>query len=463
MADSPCNRPDVAGQKSSTFTLIVRLRFLLALASLSIVEFVAIGPSVQYIILTFFAASHGGGDCELTPASSPCRKAATDAAFYGGVSSGICTGAGALLALTLGFRSDHLGRRPIIRVRAWLSLLPIATLALHVFGGWTLWLFLVASPLFRAFDISGVMLAFVADVITDPEDRAAAIGAFITTSIAVVVLVLPFAGLLPMQANILISMAATVGKVAFVYRLFPETLRVRSDGRSAQHMWYTPLIAMRIITRHSVILRMALVLVLSSLSSAGLNTIMAPYLTAYFGLTRANGTKLLLMSIASAVAGLALGIKPLVGCLGEVGALRSCLGTAVLFPLALTLCQNVVQIEILTVLLSAPLFMLVPIISGIKSNLVGKDEQGIVQGGLACICNLATATSDIVFGYIFRRATGNGEIAARSSLFPLFFACAAFAAASWLLALSLPRQLPCPAHKDGDSITAEPLLRAEGA
>ncbi|CAE8615438.1 unnamed protein product, partial [Polarella glacialis] len=63
---------------------------------------VSIGPCLQYIILTFFAASHGGGDCELTPSSEPCRLAASDAAVYNGASSGICNVVGAFVALGLG-------------------------------------------------------------------------------------------------------------------------------------------------------------------------------------------------------------------------------------------------------------------------------------------------------------------------------------------------------------------------
>merc|ERR1712232_437267 len=115
-------------------------------------------------INTFFASRHGGGDCSWSPDSDPCRQAAAFAAYYHAVSDAASHTLGALMGITLGSCSDFLGRRPIIRVSAILHTIVIATLALHVLAGYTLWVYLVAEPLVAAFEVSGVFLALLLDV-----------------------------------------------------------------------------------------------------------------------------------------------------------------------------------------------------------------------------------------------------------------------------------------------------------
>jgi len=353
----------------------------------------------------------------------------------------------------------------VLRLRTWLSLLPVATLALHVFHGQTLWLFLIASPVFRVFDISGVLLAVITDLVPEKTARASAIGFFITFCITTVMATLPLAGLLPMHTLVLISLAATVMKLMFVYTVLPESSLSMSGEQELKDVFSTPVVALRVFLRHGFIFRMAFVLVFSSLGFAGVNTVLAPYLTAYLSLTRAEGSGLLLSSVVSGAFGLAIGVGPLVANFGEIGALQACLALATAFPLLLVACTTPGQVCFLASILGAPLFMLAPIISGIKSNLVTQDEQGLVQGGLACIANLATAIADVMFGFLYMYATEHGTTKSRSSVFPLFFICASLTGASWLLALSLPRRLPPPlawsSKVAGVSIVA-PLL-GEGA
>merc|ERR1740121_2084321 len=53
--------------------------------------FAIVGPLFQYVVLTFFASYHGGGDCMQDPKSDPCRKAAADMTIYQAV-CGFLTG-----------------------------------------------------------------------------------------------------------------------------------------------------------------------------------------------------------------------------------------------------------------------------------------------------------------------------------------------------------------------------------
>mmetsp|Transcript_113093 Transcript_113093/g.365491 ORF Transcript_113093/g.365491 Transcript_113093/m.365491 type:complete len:268 (-) Transcript_113093:311-1114(-) len=247
-----------------------------------------------------------------------------------------------------------------------------------------------------------------------------------------------------MWASVVVSLVATLLKLVFFHSAFQETRSPALGNSAATPRTLAPGAAMSLLVRDGVILRVALVLVLSSLSFAGLNTVLSPYLTGYLGLTRGAGVGLLLASLGSGALGLAAGVGPLVRGVGEVGALQVCLSASIAFPLLLAGCSCPEQVGVVATLLGAPLWMFLPIVSGIKSNLVREEEQGLVQGALACISNFATATSDVIFGVLYRHVTVNGTDPDRTSVFPLFFVCSVLAAASWLLACSLPRKLPRP-------------------
>eukprot|EP00933_Yihiella_yeosuensis_P061936 TRINITY_DN64813_c0_g1_i1.p1 TRINITY_DN64813_c0_g1~~TRINITY_DN64813_c0_g1_i1.p1 ORF type:complete len:475 (-),score=43.71 TRINITY_DN64813_c0_g1_i1:48-1472(-) len=447
----------------SNQSLAWRLRHLLFLVFLQCVEGVLMAPIVPYLLLTFFAASHGGGNCELTPSSAPCQKAASDAAIYNGVSSGVCSFAAAVWALGLGSYSDKIGRRPLFRARSIIAIFPGATLALYLSYGVSLWVFLVVSPVFRSVDISGVLLAFISDIVMDPEERAAAVGLFFLFAIVIIVALLPLAGMLPASTAIGISLGASAVKIIFNWTVLPETMQtmqtLQSNKDDSENSVYAHTRIREMFSGNKFLQIMAGILIVSSLSTAATNTILTPYLTAFLGLTRIEGTKLLALSFVSGAAGLAIAVKPLVRAVGQVGALRICLFFQAIYPLLLPFCSDTNQLSILIGMLCPPMFMLAAIISGLKSNLVGPDEQGLVQGVLASVANFATAFSDVVFGFLYSLVTEGGSNTTPSSTFPLFFSSSCLGFCALVLAILLPQSLPFSTQRPVDG-TAAPLLQA---
>jgi len=444
-----------------TASVVWQLRFLLCLVTFIAVEFCSIGLCAQYIILTFFALGHGGGDCELTPDSQPCRQAASDLASYSGSTSGICGIIAALSALALGSYSDRVGRKPLLRVKAWLSVIPTLALFMHEMGV-SLWLFLVGSPIFRAFDINGVVLALISDCIVTPEDRSKAIGIMCVWIITVAMCVLPFAGILPADVLIGISLVAAAAKLVFIHKLMPETLSARSMDQGSRRDWSAIAAAFKVLCRNNFILRMTLMLVLWSLSSAGLGTILGPYLTGYLGLNRRDMVELAVICMVVFIFFVGVMMGPLLKMVGQVRALQVCMSTSFLLPALIPMCKNFAQLKVLMGCCTGPMFMLMPIISGIKSNLVGANEQGLVQGALSAICNLAAAVSSLLFGWMYWEATHSSESASRDSARPVFFASTILAIVSWLIALSLQKEMPEPKPTTIANLE-EGLLQAEKA
>ncbi|CAE8615437.1 unnamed protein product, partial [Polarella glacialis] len=82
------------------------------------------------------------------------------------------------------------------------------------------------NPALRAYDVGGVMLAFISDEVPEAHERAAAVGLYVTWVIAVCVLTLPLAGFLPAWVDVVISMASVAVRLVLVFSdSFPETLR----------------------------------------------------------------------------------------------------------------------------------------------------------------------------------------------------------------------------------------------
>lgn len=432
----------------SSRTIAWRLRYVFVLAWLTTLQYGSLGPSLMYLSQSFFAGS--GADCEAHPSSDICKKGAVDLAFWSGISRGASHSVAWLLALSMGSWSDTLGRRPIFRAKASASIVPIVMLALHVCFGVSLWLYLVAGPIYEAFDINGVFLAFMSDVIQEPHARAQAFGVLIIGWFGGAFVVLPLAAFLPTGIAVVISLATAVVKLVYMFTVFPETsqaaVAAACDGKSRPappNLFNVAREAARVFCRHSFIIRMALVLVLSGLSLAGLGTVATPILTGYLGMEKKAITGLLVVIGVSVVISMVCLMPPLVRCAGEVRALQACLAVSAVFPVLFPLCATPVHVAILSGILGGPMCLQFPIISAIKSNLVSQEEQGLVQGALAAARVVATALADVFFGWFFHYATAGGTLP-RSSTFVPLGGVALLAVVAFLLALSLPSKPPPP-------------------
>lgn len=108
---------------------------------------------------------------------------------------------------------------------------------------------------------------------------------------------------------------------------------------------------MRLFWRHSFIFRMALILVLSGISSAGLGTVVTPIMTGYFGLKKDMSTFLAAVAGVSAFTNMVVVLRPLMRRCGDVNALRMCLGASAVFPVLFAMCTEVWHLALLFFLL----------------------------------------------------------------------------------------------------------------
>ncbi|CAE7870106.1 Tetracycline resistance protein, class A [Symbiodinium microadriaticum] len=418
-----------------------------------------IGPCVPYIIGTFFAAQYGGGDCEVNPSSEPCRRAATFAALVFGWSNAAANLVAMLLAVCLGSCSDVLGRRPLIRAFGVATMLPCLALALHVTTGITLWIFLVLQPLVECFDINGVYLAVMADAIDDPQERAAAFGAFMAACMLLVGLVVPFGFILPSVWLIRVSVIAGTVKLVYLFFVFPE---------SAKHKSFSPLApeeeqslvsgkmnpissacsAFSLLNRNAFIARLAMVLVCAGLAASGYAIVMPPFMMGYLGYTRSNKLILVCAMAISALVSFTCLLGPAVKKCGQVRVLQHCLAASVIVPFLVAFCQEQWQLALICFLFAGPIALAVPLVQALKSMLVSPAEQGLVQGAVASMSKGAATVGFVVFSTMFAFTSGGGKVDSVGAVLPSFALIAGIFAISAILAGTLPSTPPQPLQDD---------------
>jgi len=434
---------------------VYSFRYLLGLMAIGTLQS-TISPSVPYIENTFFAEKYGGDDCEAHPSSDPCRKGATDAAQIGSFTDAAAHAAAMFMAVCLGSYSDSLGRRPMLRAYGAAVLVPTLALALHVCGGVTLWLYLILKTAVEAFDINGVYLAMMSDIIEDPQERAAAFGTFMAVVMVLFVAGMPLGYVIPRGVALAISVAAGMAKLAYLFVIFPETSRKATQQQSPvqKNLLQTMVSACSLLSKNAFAKRLACVLVCSGIGSAGYGVALPPFMMGYLGYTRSN--KLVLMCIAALSALVAFGVLlgPLVKVLGQVRTLQLCLAASAAVPLLTAVCQDQWQLGVLTPILVFPIVMSIPLVSALKSAVVSSRDQGLVQGAVASMTKGAATAGSLIFGSVFAATTGGGKANSAGSVLPCFALVACIYALAAGIACTLPT-VPPPASDSADAAEVE--------
>ncbi|CAE7266133.1 griF, partial [Symbiodinium sp. CCMP2592] len=290
-------------------------------------------------------------------------------------------------------------------------LVPTLALALHVCGGVTLWLYLILKTVVEAFDINGVYLAMMSDIIEDPQERAAAFGTFMAAVMVLFVAGMPLGYVIPRGVALAISVAAGMARMAYLFVIFPETSRKATQQQSPvqKNPLQTMVSACSLLSKNAFAKRLACVLVCSGIGTAGYGVALPPFMMGYLGYTRSN--KLVLMCVAAVSALVAFGVllEPLVKVLGQVRTLQLCLATSAAVPLLTAVCKDQWQLGVLTPILVFPILMSIPLVSALKSAVVSSRDQGLVQGAVASMTKGASTAGSLIFGSVFAATTGGGK------------------------------------------------------
>ncbi|CAE8610231.1 unnamed protein product [Polarella glacialis] len=253
------------------------------------------------------------------------------------------------------------------------------------------------------------------------------------------------------------SLVAAGLKVSFLFFMFPETAKLvepeldsgDSDSRSpgfpaAPDLIETARHAFRVLTRHSFIARMTMVLTMTGFAGSGYAIVMPPFMTGYLGFTRRDKLALFMSAAASVLITFLAVLGRLVSRFGSVRVLQMSLAAYVVFPVCCSACGREWHLVALVAIFAGPLCMAFPVVSAIKSNLVAQDEQGLVQGAIASIGKGTATAGFLLFSFLFALETHSGQIKDRSAVFLPFLVISGISLSAFLLSCSLPLEPPPP-------------------
>mmetsp|Transcript_45690 Transcript_45690/g.82634 ORF Transcript_45690/g.82634 Transcript_45690/m.82634 type:complete len:500 (-) Transcript_45690:219-1718(-) len=437
----------------SYMALLYRMRYLIYGNVFTFLSSMVAFMVMQYVTLTFFAQNHGGGDCELTPSSPACAQAASDATVYASIVTPLCNVVSIYATVYLGHKSDTIGRKPMFVIKGVLLSVVMYAMMLHMYFNVSLWVYLVIRPISAMFDTNGVNFATMVDFMPEASMRAAATTAYMSVNGLLMLAIFPLT-LLPSYACIFIGTAAATAKIFYFALFFPETVSgaVLANKRQPQYStMHAGKAAFRLITSNEYLFRTSVSTTLNGITGVGVMIVTMPYLTAYIGFTRQEGILLGMEMLVLFMLWLTCLAKPLIGWLGEVRLLQIAFLNSFMVPLLICFCSKVWHVAVLFGVSMGPSILASPCIMAIKARLVHDDEQGLVQGVLFSVLNMATTIATPVFGLLYAYATEGGTSTDRWAVFPLLATSGLFSLAAFFAVFPLPRELPKPEDHGWDS------------
>mmetsp|Transcript_132242 Transcript_132242/g.411045 ORF Transcript_132242/g.411045 Transcript_132242/m.411045 type:complete len:493 (+) Transcript_132242:63-1541(+) len=368
-------------------------------------------PTAIYVGLDFFAQKYTTLPpdqirCESSMLSPHCRKAVFDSNRMTMVLSVVSPIVQFMILPAAGVISDACGRRRVLAVNHVLATLPgLAALSFLFFNTSMYWYYtLVPLTMNPVTNLSwGTVIAYsvVTDCVENPDARSAGLGLLEALMAAAAL----FGNLVGMCLSVDVAMSVTMALciVNLLYLLFflPETLPPEKRTRVVTWRSLMPGVELRILGRTPALRLLSFLLMLTGFLSAGFARIIPTYLQWTMNWTaRDNYVSNMLTSVSTVIC-LGLMFRPLVAMVGDVGVLFvSC--TVGMLGRAATICATRRwQVQLITFMDFGPAGFALPAVAGLKSRMVGPDDQGAMQGALNTILNVASSIGVFAFGAMF--------------------------------------------------------------
>lgn len=348
-----------------------------------------------------------------------------------------------LFASAVGSLSDRFGRRPVLLLSLFGLGLDYIIIALAPSLAWLV-VGRVLGGIFGAIETTA--MAYIADI-SKPEDRAKNFG-LIGAAFGLGFIVGPLLGgvLGGIDLRLPFWCAAGFSLLNVLYGLFvlPESL-APEYRRPFSWMRANPVGSLLALRRFQGVLTLTGVYTLTRLSLNGLIGVFVLYTSYRFGWSVTEiGISLAVTGVALAVVQGAL-VGPVVERLGEGRTTLLGLALSVVAYLLFALANNE-WVFYAAIVLSSSGGLVAPAVQGAISSRVAPEEQGLLQGALAGINNLANVVGPLLtaglFAYVVSRSTPLGFIG-----LPLFL-CALLELSALLVARqAFNRPTPAPAEQ----------------
>ncbi|CAE8693854.1 unnamed protein product [Polarella glacialis] len=397
---------DAFGPPQGMLQILRQLGMIVPFKLMSSIGDGMVKPISSYLTLNFFARNHTGlhpGDihCELDVTSPYCQQALVDAQMLMTVMSLAMPVAQLIILPAVGVFSDAYGRRKVLILVFTLSKLALLFSDLFVFFDAPLWFALAIPPFVNEQVITAVLSAACVDILDKPS-RAAGIGMVFALDTGAYVCGLLLGLQMGIRASFLLATVGFVVSLLYLLILYPESLpaekRSQLNFRSLM-----PWDSLPILWRNSVLQRLSLVMMLSAFIDVGTNRVLPFWLPQRMNWVSQDAYLTEFFLDFSIIIWFLLLFSSLVAQGGEVGALLIGRAASMVCLIPMVTAVSPWQIMASTALCGGPMYFANPAIAGLKSRLVGEEEQGKMQAALGTIYAVSGSLGALVFGGLYQR------------------------------------------------------------
>uniref|UniRef100_A0A7S1Q754 Major facilitator superfamily (MFS) profile domain-containing protein n=1 Tax=Alexandrium catenella TaxID=2925 RepID=A0A7S1Q754_ALECA len=395
----------------STWQILLSLGHLIPYVCFTAVANGVLGPIFPYIGLNWFSQRYTDMKpedihCEQNMELPYCRMAIFDTTHLMMVMSIACPIVQFLMLPVVGVLSDAIGRWKLVLVYHVVSTSVFLLILLVVFNNISLYWYYAFLP-FTLNPLTGlswgtvVYYAMVTDRVEHPAARSVGLG-LLEASMAVFMLLGNVLGsFLTVRAALCTALGSALAGFVYMLLLLPETLPPEKRAREWAFRSLLPGVELPILWRTHALKLLTVIIACSGFLDAGFARVWPVYMQYTMNWTSRHSYLSSLLGNLSAIVALGVLFRALAQRMGDVGMLVLGRLLGIVAAVVVMMATQPWQVLTVTLFTTGPTAFALPAIAGLKSAIVGPEDQGAMQGALSTVFNVASSLGLLTFSALF--------------------------------------------------------------
>ncbi|CAK8996512.1 unnamed protein product [Durusdinium trenchii] len=380
-------------------------------------------PMGNFLTLNFFAQRYtdlppSEIKCQISTMSPYCQMALVDGNRLLTVLALVMPLCQFLTLPLVGLLSDAYGRKKALFVVFCLSNVALVFADLFIFFNVSFWFVIAWQPFMNTQVCTTVLNAACVDLLR-PQDRAAGMGIISALDTIAYVIGLLLGYHLEMKQTYIVATFATLitGFVLVVF--FPETLppEKRSFQLSARN--FVPWDSMPILWRTKTLRNLSIVTAIAAFMDSSTNRMMGTYYQRRMNWSAHDAYIFEFFWDMSMILWMTLFFSWIIWFVGEVGAMAFGRLMSTVYTLIAVGLVRPSQAFVNCAICAGPMTFALPAVAGLKSRLVGEEEQGRMQAAISTVFTVSGSIGSLLGGFMFEKLGNVDENGQFSRIFEL--------------------------------------------
>mmetsp|Transcript_62937 Transcript_62937/g.99863 ORF Transcript_62937/g.99863 Transcript_62937/m.99863 type:complete len:466 (-) Transcript_62937:15-1412(-) len=365
-------------------------------------------PLSNFLALNFFAQKYtdlppNEIQCQVSTAPQYCQLALIDG-------NRLLTALGVVMPLCqfltlplVGVLSDAYGRKRALIVVFLLTNISLVTTDLFVFCNLSFWFSIAWQPFMNTQVCTTVLNAACVDLLK-PRDRAAGMGVINALDTIAYVIGLLLGYHLQLKETYIVATCMNIVTALYLFLLFPETLPPeKRSWAQLKPSNFVPWDSIPILWRTTTLRNLSIVTAIAAFVDNSTNRMMGTYYQRKMNWSSQDSYSFEFYWDISMIVWMTCFFSIIVWFAGEVGAMAFGRVASTVYILVGVSLVRPAQAYINCCLCAGPMTFALPAVAGLKSRLVGEEEQGRMQAAISTVFMVAGSLGSLLGGIMFEK------------------------------------------------------------